>query len=265
MRWVVKIYYNGSEFKGYSRQPTGDTVENHIITALQNLSLIESPSKSCFVSASRTDRGVSALGNVVGFTAKDKELILSQLNHELKWRVIAWAYARVSADFNPRKAALYRKYVYADYYHGEDWSLMCEAADIASEAGAVRFKSGGAGLVLSADIVLRRKILLFKVKIKWASRGFIRRLWAAIKSVGAGKTTIREFRRIISGRLDFPALSPPHGLLLLDVALPIKLTPDQYSLTQLLRRLRGRIELYSMLCALTELQKSSLSRLLDIT
>ncbi|RLG51774.1 MAG: hypothetical protein DRN96_04460 [Thermoproteota archaeon] len=260
LRWAVKIYYDGSDFRGYARQPTGCTVEDHLIAALQRLSIIKAPSESHFISASRTDKGASALGNVVAFTGEASSLRLGQLNHELKWRIIAWAYARVPADFNPRKAALYRRYLYADYYHGEDLSLMYKAANMVNKAGVVRFKSGGAGLVLSAAVASSGQAVLLDVRVKWAMRGFIRRLWAAIKSVGAGKVTIEEFSRIISGELEFSSFSPPDGLLLLDVALPIKLTVDRYSLLQLLKRLHGKIRLHNTLHVLARIQRDSLAR-----
>lgn len=101
---AVKIAYDGSEFFGFQRQPRRTTVEGEIVRALKRVGAIRSPESNGFRSSSRTDRGVSALGNIVSLvTAFPTESLCSAMNSELR---NAWAYAiaEVPDDFNPRWA-----------------------------------------------------------------------------------------------------------------------------------------------------------------
>ncbi len=57
---LLKFAYDGTKFYGYQRQPDKPTVEGEIISVLRDSGL-----DATIKSASRTDRGVSALGNVI--------------------------------------------------------------------------------------------------------------------------------------------------------------------------------------------------------
>jgi tRNA pseudouridine38-40 synthase len=101
---AVKLAYDGSSFFGFQRQPERTTVEGSVISALQSIGAINSAKDSAFRSSSRTDRGVSALGNIVSFrTAFPLNSLCSAVNSELRG---VWAYsiAEVKSDFNPRWA-----------------------------------------------------------------------------------------------------------------------------------------------------------------
>jgi tRNA pseudouridine38-40 synthase len=67
-RVAVKLAYDGSKFYGYQRQPRKRTVEGALIDALVDLDAIGSAKGARLQSSSRTDRGVSAICNVVSFT-----------------------------------------------------------------------------------------------------------------------------------------------------------------------------------------------------
>lgn len=101
---AVKLAYDGSSFFGFQRQPERTTVEGSVISALRSIGAINSAKDCGFRSSSRTDRGVSALGNVVSFrTAFPLKSLCSAVNSEL---IDVWAYsvAEVPSDFNPRWA-----------------------------------------------------------------------------------------------------------------------------------------------------------------
>src|SRR3990172_8393699 len=66
-RIAMKIAYEGSPFSGYARQPRLRTVEGEVVRALLRARAIDDNRSSRFEGASRTDRGVSAFGNVVAF------------------------------------------------------------------------------------------------------------------------------------------------------------------------------------------------------
>lgn len=104
MRYALKFGYNGRGFSGYARQPDLRTVEREIIEALKKTQIIKNKDGSRFQSASRTDKGVSARGNVIALdTDFRKEEILGALNAHLE---SIWFYglAEVDVGFNPRHA-----------------------------------------------------------------------------------------------------------------------------------------------------------------
>jgi tRNA pseudouridine38-40 synthase len=104
MRYALKFAYDGQEFEGYARQPDMRTVEGEVIKAMQSLGIIDDTRSSAFQSASRTDRGVSAAGNVIAIeTGFDKDALITALNSKLEGAVF-WAVAGVGDDFNARHA-----------------------------------------------------------------------------------------------------------------------------------------------------------------
>lgn len=111
MRLAVKFAYDGRKFQGYARQPQLETVEGEIIKALIKHGFIEDTVESHFRSASRTDKGVSALCNVIAFdTNASKKNILRELSNE-STNIIAYGVKEVKPDFNPRYAR-FRQYSY---------------------------------------------------------------------------------------------------------------------------------------------------------
>jgi len=111
MRYAVKFAYDGRNFHGYARQPNIKTVEGKIIEILENFDIINNPKESLFRSASRTDKGVSAISNVVAFNSdKSKDYIFEKISKQVNL-IIFYAIKEVNDDFNPRYAKL-RQYSY---------------------------------------------------------------------------------------------------------------------------------------------------------
>ena len=113
MRIALKFAYNGKNFYGYARQPNLKTVEGNIIKNLIKHGFIEDTQDSFFRSASRTDKGVSALCNVVAFnTSFTAKKALDKLTRESS-DIIFYASSEVGSDFNPRhaKSRVYRYYL----------------------------------------------------------------------------------------------------------------------------------------------------------
>jgi tRNA pseudouridine38-40 synthase len=113
MRIAIKFAYGGKKFQGYVRQPNMKTVEGELIKNLTQQGFIEDAKNSCFRSASRTDRGVSALGNVVAFnTDSSKEHIFQTLISEIT-DILVYGIKIVEPNFYPRYAKwrIYRYYL----------------------------------------------------------------------------------------------------------------------------------------------------------
>ena len=104
MRYALKFAYDGTQFQGYARQPDFYTTEGHIIWAMKKQKIIGSAEESKFASSSRTDKGVSAVGNVLAInTDFRKDAILKALNPILEG-IIFYGIAEVPDDYNPRHA-----------------------------------------------------------------------------------------------------------------------------------------------------------------
>ena len=106
MRIALKFAYDGRTFYGYARQPKLKTVEGEIISSLIKHDIIEDTKESHFCSASRTDKGVSALCNVIAFnTNSSKKCILRKLQTDLTG-VVVYGIKNVEENFYPRHAKL---------------------------------------------------------------------------------------------------------------------------------------------------------------
>lgn len=126
-RVAVKLAYDGSKFYGYQRQPRRRTVEGAITDALVDLGAIGSARSARLQSSSRTDRGVSAICNVVSFTTNfSLNALCSAVNSQTE---DLWTYSavRVPEDFNPRWARQ-RWYRYLLRKSTQDLELMRKLA-----------------------------------------------------------------------------------------------------------------------------------------
>jgi tRNA pseudouridine38-40 synthase len=122
-RIALKFAYDGSKFYGFQRQPDKETVEGALVDALKSVGAIKSSRECGYRSSSRTDRGVSALGNVVSFrTVFEATELCSAVNSEMDG---VWAYSAVDVpdEFNPR-AARQRWYRYYLAKTGQDVDAM---------------------------------------------------------------------------------------------------------------------------------------------
>ncbi len=122
-RIALKFAYDGSSFYGFQRQPEKGTVEGTLVDALRRVGAIKSSRECGYRSSSRTDRGVSALGNIISFRTKfAPEHICAAINSEMEG---VWAYAAVEVEenFNPRFAKQ-RWYRYYMAKSGQDPDMM---------------------------------------------------------------------------------------------------------------------------------------------
>ena len=107
MRYAVKFGYDGTKFSGSQRQPKQSnvrTVEGEILDCLLEYQVVPNPKFARLQLASRTDAGVSALGNVLAVdTDFELEELLNIMNSNLS---NCWFYAAamVNSDFKPRYA-----------------------------------------------------------------------------------------------------------------------------------------------------------------
>src|SRR5438093_11966707 len=104
MRVALKIAYDGSAFFGHQRQPDRRTVEGECLAALRAGKILQNARESFFRSASRTDRGGSAVGDVIAFDAALRGDAVVGVFNDHADGVSACASSEVPGEFTPRLA-----------------------------------------------------------------------------------------------------------------------------------------------------------------
>jgi tRNA pseudouridine38-40 synthase len=202
LRFALKFAYYGGGFFGYARQPNLKTVEGEIIKTLIENNLIYDTKKSFFRSASRTDKDVSSLGNVISFDSNsNKDQVFSILKN-LSDDIIFYGIKKVKDDFNPRYA---KKRHYR--YHLKTYTLDLEKTISALSIfpGEHNF-SNFARVEDSKNPVRTIDNIIYEIKDNYLIVDFfapnflwnqIRRIISAIEKVGMGKVTKEELEEAL--------------------------------------------------------------------
>lgn len=241
-RFVLIVEYKGSDYCGFQLQAKLPTIQGELERALYRLT----GEKTRVASASRTDSGVHAAGQVVSFKTTSAILsdrFVSGLNYYLPVDIAVKAAYRVEDSFNVRRKAVSREYKYyilnsrvrsplwEDYsflVNGEldmeamnsaAWQLVGEHdfASFASNLG-VELKST-IRRVYKACFVREEEMVVFNIKANSFLPHQVRNTIGALIRVGQGKMTEEEFRSIMLARklgLAGPA-APAKGLCLIKV------------------------------------------------
>jgi tRNA pseudouridine38-40 synthase len=112
MAYRLLLAYDGTAFHGFQRQPRQVTVQGELEAALLRLTGRRAP----VIGASRTDAGVHATGQVAVWAPLDcripPERLGQALNDALNPRIVVRSCTPVADDFDPRRAARAKTYVY---------------------------------------------------------------------------------------------------------------------------------------------------------
>ncbi|MCX8173434.1 MAG: tRNA pseudouridine(38-40) synthase TruA [Thermoplasmata archaeon] len=242
MRIAVKFGYDGTLFHGYQRQKNAETVEGKILNfLLEKQILIEKPG---FASASRTDAGVSALGNVIAFNTMEKpEKILGMLNtvSDAIWFL---GYAIVPEKFNPRHA---KERWYRYFLSKRNWRDRGKLEQALSVfTGVHDFRN----FARPSERKTLREI--FKIDVSDADSfwvidlhgtsflwGMARKIIGAVEELATGRITEHQILEALNARtsIDFP-LAPPEFLILMDVRYDFEFVASE----TVKRRLQKKIE-----------------------
>jgi tRNA pseudouridine38-40 synthase len=224
MRIAVKFAYNGLDFHGYARQPGQRTIEQELLTLLCDNGIISDAKASCFRTASRTDTGVSALGNVCAFnTDLSKEKIFRTLTKQ-SLDILVYGIESVDPDFYPRHAKR-RQYRYYLKRNALDVDAVLSAAALFT--GEHNFQNFARveplkDPVRSIDTILvheTQDFLIFDFYAPTFLWNQIRRIMSALEKVGNGKLTSEKIQSALDHpekKVDFQ-LAAPQPLLLKDV------------------------------------------------
>jgi len=225
MRVALKIAYDGRPFFGSQRQPNVRTVEGECIAALRAAGIIRDPNTAFFRSASRTDRGVSAVGNVIAFdTTFRPEAAVGAFNDRARG-VWAWAVASVPDGFHPRHAEerWYR------YHLLKRVPLRALRRATSLFVGRHDFRSFTSDppqppmAIARIDVTRDGSMQVIDLRARSFRRAMVRRVVAAAVRCASGEIATADLRAALRGeRHDF-GLVPPEPLFLMDVRYPFEM------------------------------------------
>lgn len=224
MRVAVKIAYNGNKFHGFARQPDLLTVEGELIKALVKHGVIEDTQESRFRYASRTDKGVSALCNVIAFNSdfngKDVVHIISDENPD----ILAYAFKEFDNDFNPRYARIRQYRYYLSIGNLDTEKMLSTAAVFIGKNNYSNFSR----LESFKDPVRRIENIVFNMGKKFVLIDFyghtflwnqIRRIISALIKIGQNEIEKQDIVEALSNpdkNVDY-GVAPAEYLLLKDI------------------------------------------------
>jgi tRNA pseudouridine38-40 synthase len=109
--YQIVLGYDGTDFRGWQRQPEARTVQGALEEALRRIT----GKRTVVHGAGRTDAGVHALGQVASFRGAFRltdEVLLRALNAVLPEDVRIFSLAEAAPDFHARKSARSKLYRY---------------------------------------------------------------------------------------------------------------------------------------------------------
>ena len=220
-RIAVRFAYHGDGFSGSQIQPGARTVEGEMRSALLKVCHLADGELDLRI-ASRTDKGVSATGNVASFESggADPVNLLKALN-SVHGGVLCTAYTKVDDGFTPRHADR-RTYEYVAKARGLD-------ADVANEClsmfrGRRDFsgfcKAEGKDPVIDltrADAVVDGDVLIMTFEADHFLWNMVRRISAAVLRAASGRMPVSRIEEALAGGWSNFGIAPAEGLTLTDV------------------------------------------------
>jgi len=240
MHYRLIIEYDGSDFHGWQVQSGARTVQGTLEDALARL--LGHPARAA--AAGRTDAGVHASGQVVCFHSQ-RELPLATVRRALNaltpQDLAIRAVDAVPDDFDPRRAARRRRYVYRIWNRPElspfwrryawhiPWTLDLEAmrrgaAPIVGEHDFTSFRASGCDAlhpvrrVLRSDLERRGALVIYSIEATAFLRHMVRNIIGTLVELGSGRRSIDVARLLAArDRMLAAATAPAHGLCLEEI------------------------------------------------
>jgi tRNA pseudouridine38-40 synthase len=242
-RFWAKVEYDGTGFYGFQVQTRGRTVQGEIERALEVVTGTETRLRG----AGRTDRGVHAKGQVIGFEAQwrhDLPDLQRALNAVLAADVAILELGLAAEGFHPRFDALGRTYRYtllnrrwrSPLQHRMAWHVAQELA-LDWMAGASRCLPGtrdfstfgrppqgenAVRTVFRAEWQKQGALLTFDIEANAFLHRMVRSIVGMLVLVGQGQVSPHEFETILQSRdrSQVRRVAPAHGLCLVQVDYP---------------------------------------------
>jgi tRNA pseudouridine38-40 synthase len=242
-RYSATVQYDGTAYNGFQRQRRGvPSIQAELEKALAQLA--GHPVR--VIGAGRTDTGVHALGQVIGFTIEwparhGHGALLRALNANLPQDIAVVELAEAPPGFHPRFGARRRTYEYKvlnapvrqpllrqrAWHVGETLDLERMKAAAAMLVGTRDFATFGRAPV--GDNTVREvfetewrrdgELLIFRISANAFLFRMVRSLVGSLRAVGDGKWSIDDFAAALRARdrKRSATAAPAHGLYLVSV------------------------------------------------
>ncbi|HPS91851.1 MAG TPA: tRNA pseudouridine(38-40) synthase TruA [Methanothrix sp.] len=221
MKIALKLAYLGDNYYGFQRQPDLVTVDSEVRKALSKIGVIHGD----FCYAGRTDRGVSALGQVIDFWIDEDKAKLARprcVNGRLPRDIWTWAWAVAPIGFSARWNAKWREYRYLLWHPGLEAEKMRAAAELLlGEHDFRNFSSAKVDTVKTVqklEISEERGLFVFDIRANGFLWNMVRKIVGALEKVGSGQKEMSWFCDLLHPELNHGApTAPADGLILMDV------------------------------------------------
>ena len=219
---AFRLAYDGSGYRGFQRQPHGETVEDELFAAFRELGVgFDGGSPAGYAAAGRTDAGVSARAQTVAFEAP-AWLTPRALDGELPGAIRAWASADVEPGFHATHDATERVYKYflhapaaetgarEDVTAVDDGRAREACRRLSAEADFHNFTPDDEGTERAVSVSTRRDgpFLILECRAGGFARQLVRRLVSVVEAVARG---VRD-PSFITRALGPEPLSGPDGI-----------------------------------------------------
>lgn len=258
-RYAFQIGYLADGFAGYARQPGARTVEGVLRIGLQRRRISDLAGERELRTASRTDRGVHALGNVVSFSTRLTGEAAARALGSIDPQIFCFGWAPVPVDFQPRHARS-RWYRYLEPAAGLHLPMWREGARLfEGEHEFVSFSRKDdpprpTRLELTeVRVDARGDLLVVDLRAPRFLWNQVRKIIAALQLLDRGDLDLDALRSALAGerRLTVPAARADRLLLMeVDYGFPFRAAraATEHARRELLDRLeeaRGRVDLLS--------------------
>ena len=242
MRVALTIEYDGTAYSGFQYQKYTRTIQEEIENAIHRFS----GERVRINSAGRTDAGVHAKGQVIAFdtmSTEETSSLIRGLNFYLPDDISVKCGRKTSPDFDPRRWATGRRYIYSierdstrsplnrrtvyrvaqqlDLYSMSRASKEFEGIhDFARFAGPLEdLRASTVREIFSTEVRTLGEIIEIEIYGNAFLPHQVRRMSGALVDVGRGKLPLETFSDLIDGNpTDAVAHSlPAHGLCLVEV------------------------------------------------
>jgi len=235
------IAYDGSSYHGWQRQPDADTIQQQIEDAGQKLF----GEKISVTGSSRTDAGVSALGQVASFnvdSAVPTENIARALNGSLDEKIAVVSAEEVDEDFNAIRSTKGKLYRYSictsqirpvldikhcwHYPYKLDAGQMDAAAkllvgkkDFKSFASAADTRQSSVRTIISCKVFQEGDWIHIEVEGDGFLYNMVRNIAGTLVEIGRGRWTPEIITEILAAKDRTVAgpLAPAYGLCLVRI------------------------------------------------
>jgi len=235
----LTVQYDGSRYSGWQTQPGKRTIQAELVEAISNLVGIRIPVHG----ASRTDAGVSALGQVALFEIDcsiPTENFPNALNGRLPRNIVVTSAEEVPPKFDllgQVKSKLYRYTIHTGRYRpvlklnqcwhlhkkldisamNEATQLLVGTKDFKSFASAADKRKSSVRTIFRCEVTAQEKRIYIDVEGDGFLYNMVRNIVGTLVEIGVGRWKSEKINEILEAKDRTAAgrLAPPQGLCLM--------------------------------------------------